>query len=361
MYLSAKNNASLKNSCFKWLQQITKTNVFKRTILGTCMLSAFIALCKSNKLYIMIFTVLLTLGIVYELVSLTKKPNKPYPIKGIFISYIILIVYMMNALTSFVSVFPKLNQFIIIRRHRTILFYCYAIGIIICTLNLKKKHLSSQLLLLTIANSSAYVLGLACSYAILNISRGSFYYFYPCILVISNDIFAYIIGKMWGKTKLYELSPNKTIEGFLGASFFTWLVGMLLCYLKVYHNFLPDGLDIVIKEQFKPGVWYLSFPSMFIHNIMFSVFASFFAPFTGLLASAIKRSFNKKDFGALIPGHGGITDRMDCQSLMVFFTYFYIKSFLITRSETIERISNYIIRHFNNDEISLIIKNIVNN
>ena len=46
---------------------------------------------------------------------------------------------------------------------------------------------------------------------------------------------------------------------------------------------------------------------------LFAVFASLMAPFGGFFASGFKRAFNIKDFGSSIPGHGGMTDRMDCQ------------------------------------------------
>ena len=52
-----------------------------------------------------------------------------------------------------------------------------------------------------------------------------------------------------------------------------------------------------------------------------AVFASFVAPFGGFLASGFKRARNIKDFASLIPGHGGLTDRMDCQLLMGAFAY----------------------------------------
>ncbi|CAG8467180.1 5600_t:CDS:2 [Dentiscutata heterogama] len=53
------------------------------------------------------------------------------------------------------------------------------------------------------------------------------------------------------------------------------------------------------------------------HVLVMSCFASLIAPFGGFFASGVKRAFNIKDFGHSIPGHGGITDRMDCQFLMV--------------------------------------------
>jgi phosphatidate cytidylyltransferase len=50
-----------------------------------------------------------------------------------------------------------------------------------------------------------------------------------------------------------------------------------------------------------------------IHCLVMATFASLVAPFGGFFASGFKRAFNIKDFGHSIPGHGGMTDRMDCQ------------------------------------------------
>lgn len=58
-------------------------------------------------------------------------------------------------------------------------------------------------------------------------------------------------------------------------------------------------------------------------GLILSLYASFAAPFSGFLASALKRACSMKDFGTWIPGHGGIIDRMDCQLLMGVFTYVY--------------------------------------
>ena len=52
------------------------------------------------------------------------------------------------------------------------------------------------------------------------------------------------------------------------------------------------------------------------------------APFGGFFASGLKRTFKIKDFGESIPGHGGITDRMDCQFIMGFFAFMYYQSFI---------------------------------
>jgi len=54
-----------------------------------------------------------------------------------------------------------------------------------------------------------------------------------------------------------------------------------------------------------------------------ALFASTFAPFGGLMGSAVKRVMHTKDFGHSIPGHGGVMDRIDCHTLMGIFIYYY--------------------------------------
>ena len=67
---------------------------------------------------------------------------------------------------------------------------------------------------------------------------------------------------------------------------------------------------------------------MQFHILVFATFASLIAPFGGFFASGLKRTFKIKDFGESIPGHGGITDRMDCQFIMGFFAFMYYQSFI---------------------------------
>jgi phosphatidate cytidylyltransferase len=71
---------------------------------------------------------------------------------------------------------------------------------------------------------------------------------------------------------------------------------------------------------------------MYLHALNLATFASLIAPFGGFFASGLKRSFKIKDFGDSIPGHGGITDRMDCQFIMGFFAYLYYHSFISTHA-----------------------------
>ena len=71
-----------------------------------------------------------------------------------------------------------------------------------------------------------------------------------------------------------------------------------------------------------------TFYPFFIHCFFMSLFASIIGPFGGFFASGFKRAFKIKDFGDIIPGHGGIMDRFDCQFLMATFVNVYIHSFI---------------------------------
>jgi len=65
-----------------------------------------------------------------------------------------------------------------------------------------------------------------------------------------------------------------------------------------------------------------------IHALSLGMFASFVAPFGGFLASGIKRAYDIKDFDSIIPGHGGMMDRMDCQFLMALCTWVHYNTFV---------------------------------
>ncbi|KAL0144805.1 cytidylyltransferase family-domain-containing protein [Mucor lusitanicus] len=145
-----------------------------------------------------------------------------------------------------------------------------------------------------------------------NIANGGLFWFiFPCFLVICNDCSAYYCGNRWGRTKLINLSPSKTVEGFVGALCITVLFGYIASDVLCRFDSLLADNNLEIYDNIR------------YHGVIMALYASIFAPFGGFLASALKRSTNIKDFAGWIPGHGGIVDRVDCQLFMAIFTYLY--------------------------------------
>lgn len=124
------------------------------------------------------------------------------------------------------------------------------------------------------------------------------------------DTCAYAVGKLIGKKKVFPvLSPHKSLEGCIGGVVGAALIGGLYGYLFV-EKALPD----------QTVVWIIAFICG-IGAVMSMV--------GDLAASAIKRNHNIKDYGKLIPGHGGIMDRFD--SMVVTAPMIYFLTILMIR------------------------------
>jgi phosphatidate cytidylyltransferase len=83
-------------------------------------------------------------------------------------------------------------------------------------------------------------------------------------------------------------------------------------------HYAHDHFELVLKNVYPVQ----------IHALSLAFFASVVAPFGGFLASAIKRAYGLKDFDSIIPGHGGVMDRMDCQFLMALCTWVHYNTFV---------------------------------
>ncbi len=123
------------------------------------------------------------------------------------------------------------------------------------------------------------------------------------IIAFGTDTFAYIAGNLFGKHKLCPtLSPKKTIEGSIGG-----IVGSLILTI-IYSMYI--GINIS---------W---------HLILLSVIVSGMCQLGDLAASKIKRMAGIKDYGFIMPGHGGVLDRFDsiivCAPLIYYYVYYFI-------------------------------------
>ncbi len=115
--------------------------------------------------------------------------------------------------------------------------------------------------------------------------------------VWSGDIAAYYVGRHFGKHRLTRLSPNKTWEGTAASVAGTLLAAGLLLLLAA-----------VLERR---GFEWLSYPGPPARTLALSVLLNVAAQLGDLLESALKRGAGVKDSGALLPGHGGILDRID--------------------------------------------------
>lgn len=133
-----------------------------------------------------------------------------------------------------------------------------------------------------------------------------------------------------------------------------------------FFNFVPcDKINpVYITRQFNlgPALSSLSYHLLRIryktaniapiqlHSILLSIFASVIGPFGGFFASGFKRAFKVKDFSDSIPGHGGVTDRVDCQFLMGLFSYVYFISFIKDVQTSVGQILQFAINGLTNED-----------
>lgn len=122
---------------------------------------------------------------------------------------------------------------------------------------------------------------------------------YTILIIWTNDSFAFLVGKNFGKNKLFErISPKKTIEGFIGGLFFAIVLG---------------GVVGFYSNEFSVFNW-----------IVIAVIISVFGTLGDLVESKFKRQAKVKDSGTIMPGHGGLLDRLDSLFFLAPFVYLYI-------------------------------------
>lgn len=124
-----------------------------------------------------------------------------------------------------------------------------------------------------------------------------------------TDTFAYTFGMLFGKHKLIpNVSPKKSVEGAIGGVIGCIAINVLVTYIvSIYTGLRVNYISLVIM--------------LFLASIV--------SQFGDLAASCIKRDENIKDFGNIMPGHGGILDRCDSVLFVAPFMYYFVKLFVI--------------------------------
>jgi phosphatidate cytidylyltransferase len=123
------------------------------------------------------------------------------------------------------------------------------------------------------------------------------------ILVWVNDSAAYLVGKNFGHQKLFpSISPKKTVEGFLGGLFFACISSFFIA------KFTAETLDLKFTD------W-----------LILAIIVSVLGTFGDLIESKFKRQAGVKDSGVIMPGHGGLLDRLDSIIFASPFIYLFLR------------------------------------
>jgi len=151
----------------------------------------------------------------------------------------------------------------------------------------------------------------------LNVSPGTgiFFMVYTLVSVVGCDVGAYFAGSAWGRTKLAPaISPNKSVEGVLGGVITGGLLG--LATKLVFDVFWPDWSAVI--------PWSVALGFAFILCIVGII--------GDLVESLLKRDAKVKDTGALLPGMGGVLDRVDAPLLGLPTMYYMMLGYMFFRT-----------------------------
>jgi phosphatidate cytidylyltransferase len=251
-------------------------NLTKRIVSAAVILPPVLGLLFYGKpIHIAAFTVILSGIAAFEFANITLEKNS------------VVLKYLTSSLSSIFTMAIGASQ----KYHLLTLFFILTIAPIIFLLTMFKKgevkdnfFEASKSLTSIIYTGSLF--GSMALIPIMNPDSGKFWLLLLMSSVIFNDTLAYTTGKLFGKTKFSKISPNKTLEGSFGG-----LVGSIIAVLAVKFLFLNE--------------------ITLLQTAMFGLILGVTGQLGDLMESFIKRSFNVKDSGNILPGHGGIFDRLD--------------------------------------------------
>lgn len=349
-----------------------KNKVITRTIMALAMIGFYMAMITSGHLYCILAGVFIQFELFRELVNVRyiRAREREIPLfRTLQWAYFLL--------AMFGTYGDNLNSFFLENKHfhhlihitenvDTIVFALYCALFIATVLTFKKGLIRFQLGQLMWTFVTVFFVVYQVKYIAATALAGLFWFFFPMATVVMNDVSAYFCGISMGRKLIdapfISLSPNKTWEGFIGAGiltvifsfFFPWMLAQFQWFTcpadDIYITPWVHKLTCTPHVVFQPALYMIpTWVPLFgggditilpiqLHGILYGLFASLVAPFGGFMASAIKRAYNIKDFEALIPGHGGFFDRMDCQLLMISFTWVHYANFIAPKMLSVTRI-----------------------
>ena len=142
-------------------------------------------------------------------------------------------------------------------------------------------------------------------YAAYDIAEINLNILFIILVCIFSDIGGYVVGKTVGGKKLTKISPNKTVSGSIGSLIFSFIPLIILSIL-----------------------FYQKINSLFINLIFLTLFISLISQLGDLFISYFKRKAKVKDTGTILPGHGGMLDRIDGMIFAIPVTFIFNEIFL---------------------------------
>lgn len=248
----------------------------KRLISAAVMAAIFVPLLIIGKVPFHLLILIIAIAGQHEFLAI-RRNKKDFPIGAELASYIF-VALLTLANSSTLDLSFEFDYRII-----TALLLVMLAGIIFYNDNDKYDFNDAMFLV-----GTTIFIGISTNVIILLRNFDLMYLLYILIITIMTDTFAFITGNFIGVTALAkDISPKKTVEGLLGGTLWGTLAGALF-----YTTVIDPALNI----------WILLFMTLSI---------SLIAQLGDLVFSAIKRFYDKKDFSNLIPGHGGVLDRID--------------------------------------------------
>lgn len=272
-----------------YLERDKEMNI-KRIISGIILFPLLaILLVFGNKYLIDIFISIVAIMSIHEFYKAFKGIAKPIKWTGYLISVLICFVHLVPA----AYILPAITL--------AILFSLLVLFTQVVFTNMKTNIKDISISLLGICYIPFFLVFLPLIRD--NLENGRILLWYVLFTAWGTDIFAYFIGRKFGKHKFTEISPNKSIEGCIGGLF-------------------GSILSSIIYTIICNSVWHLNINYLYILGI--AIFLSIVSQIGDLAASSIKRYCKIKDFSNLIPGHGGLLDRIDSVIFILPFAYFLL-------------------------------------
>lgn len=225
----------------------------------------------------------------HELLKVREEEKKiPMVMKGItLLTYLAIVMSAISTQGSF-SI-----------DYRLFILNMFAFLIPLIAMERKKYDAEDALFIL----AATLFLGISFNFLIVIRNMSLFYLLYVVLITIMSDTFAHFWGTKIGSVKLCpNVSPNKTVEGMIGGTIFGTFIGAAF-----FLTFINPNASVLLT-----GV--------------ISLALSLVAQFGDLVFSAIKRRYGVKDYGNIMPGHGGVLDRLD-SIIFAILAFSYLVAF----------------------------------